>query len=365
LQTFARRLQDFDGGSLFVARLGGDEFAIVGPFGAADEAHRRLADLREVLIQPFMVAGAELSVGASIGACVFPGDAADRTMLINHTDLALYRAKTEPAEKICFFDHVMDEAIHRRRELVADLRRAIDHDELDIDYQIQTRISDRSVIGHEALLRWHHPVCGKIPPSAFIPLAEENGLILPLGEWVLRRACVQCAPLGIKVAVNLSPLQFLHANLCGLVAEILADTGMKAENLELELTESAIIHEKQRTLLQLQQIRALGVTIALDDFGAGYSSLGTLRAFPFDRIKLDRSFVQEIVSSPQALSIVRAVLTLGRCLEIPVLAEGIETEDQLSTLAAEGCDAVQGYLLGRPMPMETMLSQWDQRSDAA
>jgi diguanylate cyclase (GGDEF)-like protein len=363
LQTLSKRMRDFDDGGLFVARVGGDEFAIIMAFEERKNAHKRLARLREELIKPFYIDGVELSVGASIGACVFPTDANEKTALINHTDLALYRAKTEIADKICFFDNVMDEAVKYRRELAADLRQAIERNELEVYYQVQTSISDSVVTGYEALLRWHHPNRGTIPPSEFIPLAEESGLILQLGEWVLRTACVQCAPFTMKVAVNLSPIQFLHPNLPGLVADILAETGMLAEHLELELTESAIIHDKERTLIQLQAIRKLGVTIALDDFGTGYSSLDTLRAFPFDKIKLDRTFMDELETSDQARSIIRAVLSLGKSLDIPVLAEGIETKDQLAILAAEGCDAAQGYLLGRPAPMSSILSSLTEKVD--
>ncbi|MBL0370835.1 EAL domain-containing protein [Rhizobium sp. KVB221] len=356
LQILAQRMRDFDNGSLFVARVGGDEFSVILPLSDPLDMRNLLVRLRNELIRPFTIGEEELSVGASIGVCVFPDDATEKSALINYTDLALYRAKTEIADKICFFDNVMDENVRNKRELAADLRYAIEHNQLEVHYQVQATISDSVITGYEALLRWNHPLRGAIPPSEFIPLAEENGIILQLGEWVLRMACKQCAPLGIKVAVNLSPIQFLHPNLPGLVEDILAETGMRAENLELELTESAIIHDKERTLVQLQAIRKLGVTIALDDFGTGYSSLDTLRAFPFDKIKLDRTFMNELETSDQARSIIRAVLSLGRSLEIPVLAEGIETSDQLAILAEEGCQSAQGYFLGRPAPLSMIVS---------
>ncbi|KKZ84193.1 bifunctional diguanylate cyclase/phosphodiesterase [Rhizobium phaseoli] len=358
LKILAQRMRDANDGTMFIARTGGDEFSIIAPVASRGELREALLRLRAEIIRPFMLDGFHASVGASFGACIFPDDAQERETLINNTDLALYRAKSEIGEKICFFDKKMDDTVRNKRQLAIDLRHALENNQLEVYYQVQTLVSDSSVIGYEALLRWQHPQRGFIPPVEFIPLAEESGLILQLGEWVLRAACSQCSSLGmnIRVAVNLSPVQFLHPNLPGLVADVLTDTGLRAENLELELTESAIIQDKERTLLQLQQIRKLGVTIALDDFGTGYSSLDTLRAFPFDKIKLDRSFMGEIESSKSARAIIRAVLALGRSLEIPVLAEGIETCDQLAILHAEGCESAQGYLFGRPAPFADILS---------
>jgi diguanylate cyclase (GGDEF)-like protein len=366
LKILARRMRDFNDDNLFIARTGGDEFSIILPVDSRTELRNTLMRLRADILRPFTLDSFEASVGASLGACIYPDDAQQMETLINNTDLALYRAKTEIAEKICFFDNLMDEAVRNKRELAADLRQAIESNQLEVYYQVQTLVSDRSITGYEALLRWQHPERGFIPPMEFIPLAEESGLILQLGEWVLRTACSQCSTLGkdMRVAVNLSPVQFLHPNLPGLVADILTETGMKPENLELELTESAIIHDKARTLIQLQQIRKLGVTIALDDFGTGYSSLDTLRAFPFDKIKLDRSFMQEIETSKQARAIICAVLALGRGLEIPILAEGIETGDQLAILHAEGCDSAQGYFLGRPAPLANILSNLEDDAQA-
>jgi diguanylate cyclase (GGDEF)-like protein len=354
LVTIAERMDAFRAEGAHVFRIGGDEFIALVDGASREAAASLLARLRAAVIEPFVIDGYELSVGASIGAARYPDDAVDVEQLQRNADLALYRAKADPTEKICFFDTDMDEAARLKRELAIDLRRAIENDELRLHYQVQTSVSSGLVTGFEALLRWTHPVRGRIPPSDFIPLAEENGLILPLGEWALKTACRECAHfrLPLKVAVNLSPVQFLHPDLPGLVAATLADTGMRPECLELELTESAIIADKARTLATLQKIRALGVTIALDDFGTGYSSLETLRSFPFDKIKLDRSFMNELESNHQARSIIRAVLALGRSLDIPVLAEGIETRDQLEILHEEGCDTAQGYLLGRPAPFE-------------
>jgi diguanylate cyclase (GGDEF)-like protein len=354
LVTIAERMDAFKAEGAHVFRIGGDEFIALVDGASKAAAASLLERLRAAMIEPFVIDGYELSVGASIGAARFPDDATDVEQLQRNADLALYRAKADPADKICFFDTDMDEAARLKRELAIDLRRAIENDELQLHYQVQTSVSSGLVTGFEALLRWTHPTRGRIPPSDFIPLAEENGLILPLGEWALKSACRECAHFRkpLKVAVNLSPVQFLHPDLPGLVAAILAETGMRPECLELELTESAIIADKARTLATLEKIRALGVTIALDDFGTGYSSLETLRSFPFDKIKLDRSFMNELESNHQARSIIRAVLALGRSLDIPVLAEGIETRDQLEILHEEGCDTAQGYLLGRPAPFE-------------
>jgi EAL domain-containing protein (putative c-di-GMP-specific phosphodiesterase class I) len=248
----------------------------------------------------------------------------------------------------------LDEAARDRRNLANDLRQAAERAEFELHYQVQTSIGSGEICGYEVLLRWRHPERGMIPPLSFIPIAEETGSIVPIGEWVLREACKQAASWAkpYKIAVNLSPVQFTNAELPRLIHRILLETGLSPVRLELEITESTIIADKTRTLHTMRQIRALGVTIALDDFGTGYSSLDTLRSFPFDKIKLDRSFMNDVESSPQSKAIVRAVLALGKSLNIPVLAEGVETDDQLAVLRREGCDEAQGYLLGRPKPPE-------------
>jgi EAL domain-containing protein (putative c-di-GMP-specific phosphodiesterase class I) len=276
---------------------------------------------------------------------------------VSNADLAMYRAKADVQLAVCYYERAMDETARERRSLAMDLRQAAEHGELTLHYQVQASVPTGKVTGYEALLRWNHPQRGMVAPSDFIPIAEENGSILAIGEWVLRTACREAVEWqdGHKVAVNLSPVQLANADLPKLVHQILLETGLPPRRLELELTESAIIADKTRTLHTLRQIKALGVAIAIDDFGTGYSSLDTLRSFPFDKIKLDRSFIGDIEQSPQAKAIIRAVLALGRSLEIPVLAEGVETQIQLSILKAEGCDEAQGYLLGRPQPVELMV----------
>ncbi len=353
LQAVARRISAVLQGHEFVARLGGDEFAALVRYHDAETLRAFVERLRLALVPAVMIDDFEVAPGASFGVASYPGDADDRETLLGNADLAMYRAKNDLTRSVCIYEPSMDESVRARRTLTAELRDALAGGQLAVHYQIQTSIASGEAIGYEALLRWKHPVRGYIPPVEFIPLAEESGLILDIGEWVLKTACAEAAgwDAPLKIAVNLSPVQFAHANLPRMVHEVLIETGLDPRRLELELTESTIIGDKVRSLHILRQIKALGVTVALDDFGTGYSSLETLRAFPFDKIKLDRSFMSEIETSPQAKAIVRAVLALGKSLEVPVLAEGIETPAQLSILAVEGCDEGQGYFLGRPGPM--------------
>ena len=352
LQTLAGRMSALLQDGEFVARLGGDEFAGVKRMKNQSDLIDFVSRLEAALFEPIRIADANAATGASLGVAIYPNDAHDRETLVNNADLAMYRAKANVARTVCFYEHGMDEAVRANRALANDLRDAVENGQLDLHYQVQTSVSTGDIRGYEALVRWKHPTRGNIPPAEFIPLAEENGLILPLGEWVLRTACAKAASWDhpYKIAVNLSPVQFAHADLPKLVHEILLETGLRPSRLELEITESTIIADKNRTLTILRRIKALGVTIAIDDFGTGYSSLETLRAFPFDKIKLDRSFMSEVETSPQAKAIIRAVLALGQSLHIPVLAEGVETHSQLSILRAEGCNEAQGFLLGRPAP---------------
>ena len=350
LARLAQRMRDMLGHNEFVARLGGDEFVALTRFTDRAQLTAFAARLDSELKAPLAFPDFEARLGASIGVAVFPDDAATAEMLANNADLAMYRAKADAATAPCHYDGQLDEAIREQRELAADLRGAIDRHELDVHYQVQTSVTTGEVTGYEALLRWTHPVRGSIPPAVFIPLAEANGFILALGEWVMRRACADAAawPHASKVAVNVSPLQLAHVDLPRLFHQILLDTGLPPRRLEIELTETAIIADRERALHVLRQIKALGVGVALDDFGTGYSSLETLRVFPFDKIKLDRFFLAELAGNAQSTAILRAVLALGKSLSIPILAEGIETPEQLDVLRREGCDEAQGFLIGRP-----------------
>ncbi|MDH7794912.1 MULTISPECIES: bifunctional diguanylate cyclase/phosphodiesterase [unclassified Beijerinckia] len=362
LKVLGQRMNGLLRDGEFIARLGGDEFAAVQRMHddeakGDDSLTDFLARLQTALFDSISVDDFDVIAGASIGVALYPDNAADQATLINNADLAMYRAKADLGKVVCFYDQSMDETVRARRNLANDLREAMNAGQLDIHYQVQTSISTGQIQGYEALARWKHPLRGYISPAEFIPIAEENGLILQIGEWVLRTACSRAASWEppYKVAVNISPVQFAHADLPKLVLDVLLETGLSPERLELELTESTIFTDKERSLHMLRQIKALGVGIALDDFGTGYSSLDTLRTFPFDKIKLDRSFMCEVESSPQAKAMVRAVLALGKSLEIPVLAEGIETQGQLTLLTSEGCDEAQGYLLGRPVPLTELV----------
>jgi diguanylate cyclase (GGDEF)-like protein len=379
LAVVAKRMAGHMGKHDLLARLGGDEFVALTSFEHYEQLTDFVDRLKTTLEAPLTAGSLEIRVGASIGVAAYPGDADDADTLGNNAALALHRAKTQRSPVPCHYDPALDEAIRDRRELAGELRYAIEQGALDLHYQVQASVTTQQVTGYEALLRWTHPARGPISPSLFIPIAEENGLIQSLGEWVLRRACADAKSWShdAKVAVNVSPLQLAHVDLPRLIHQILVDTGLPPRRLEIELTESAIMADRDRATHVLRQIKAMGIGIALDDFGTGYSSLETLRSFPFDKIKLDRTFVSELEHSPQAVAIIRAVLALGRSLDIPVLAEGIETESQLEVLRSEGCDQAQGYLLGHPRAdavydppsslgdMEAIPHRRDDASDAA
>lgn len=342
----------------FAARLGGDEFVIVQTGRNQPESAGRLADkLLEVFNQPVLLAGQPFHVGLTIGISLSPRDGTDTRSLLANADLALYRAKEQGRSRACFFTPDMDETVRQRRILAQQLTQAIERDELEVHYQAQASIETGEIIGFEALARWNHPTHGYVAPSEFIPIAEETDLILHLGEWMLRKVCSEAANWThpYSVAVNLSPIQFKLPNLPEIVHQTLLETGMPPHRLELEITESALIDDLQRTLDMLRRIKALGVSIAMDDFGTGYSSLSTLQAFPFDKLKIDKSFVDKIGSRQQATVIVTAVLGLGRSLDIPVLAEGVESEAQRAFLSSESCSQAQGFLYGRPAPLAEIM----------
>ncbi|HTF00429.1 MAG TPA: EAL domain-containing protein [Bradyrhizobium sp.] len=349
LQTVASRITAVLGERQMMARLGGDEFAILMPDVANPAAASRLA---ETILEALRTSDdtPETHVSTSIGIALCPEDATDRQALLTYADTALYRAKTEGRNTYRFFEARMGAEVRERRMLEHDLRHAIARDELRLVYQPQQEIQSGKVIGFEALLRWKHPTRGEISPAVFIPIAEETGAILQIGDWVLKTACREAATWTqpLKIAVNVSAVQLHNAKFVQELHQILLEFGLPPRRLEIEITETALVRDFNRTLGMLRQIKALGIRIAMDDFGTGYSSLSTLRAFPFDRIKIDGSFIKSVNSNGQAATIVRAVLGLGRGLGLPVLAEGVETDAELQFLHDELCDEVQGYLLGRP-----------------
>jgi diguanylate cyclase (GGDEF)-like protein len=355
LQTVAKCVTGLLNQDQMMARLGGDEFAVILPGISGPSIAGRVAENILEALQAENVSSATAAlISSSIGIAICPNDATDRQALLSHADTALYRAKMEGRGTYRFFEAAMGAEVRDRRLLEHDLRHAISRRELKLVYQPQQDVKSKDVIGFEALLRWKHPSRGNIPPSHFIPIAEESGAILQIGEWVLRTACREAASWTrpLTVAVNVSAAQLHNVGFPRLVHEILLQTGMPGRRLELEITETALIRDLDRALATLRQLKALGVRIAMDDFGTGYSSLSNLRAFPFDKIKVDGSFVRSIDTNEQAATIVRAVLGLGRGLGLPVLAEGVETEAELRFLAHEFCDEAQGYLLGRPADIE-------------
>ena len=337
----------------FVARFGGDEFAIVLGSGTGSAAAAHIADhLHAAVAENFEIQGQSLSLGLSIGIALFPADGPDEITLLKNADAALYRAKNNGRGDTYFFQPEMDLQLRERHAMQRDLAVAVARNELLLYYQPQARMN-HEIVGFEALVRWPDPERGMVGPNIFIPLAEDSGLILQIGEWVLREACREAAswPIPLTVSVNISPVQFRNSDLVGLVHGILVETGLAPHRLELEITEGLMIQDKTSTLAILRRIKALGVGIAMDDFGSGYSSLAYLQTFPFDRIKIDQTFVANLDRNPQSAAIIRAVIGLGRGLQIPILAEGVETEEQLAFLVRESCDEVQGYLLGRPRPI--------------
>jgi diguanylate cyclase (GGDEF)-like protein/PAS domain S-box-containing protein len=350
LQTVASRVTAVLGERQIMARLGGDEFAILMPGVRNPEAAGRFAETILEVLRETSDTPETNSISTSIGIAICPDDATDRESLLSHADTALYRAKTDGRNTYRFFEAAMGAAVRERRMLEHDLRMAIARNELRLVYQPQKGVHDGVMTGFEALLRWKHPARGEISPAVFIPIAEESGTILEIGDWVLKTACREAASWEqpLTVAINVSAVQLYNPDFVQQLHQTLLDTGLSPRRLEIEITETALVRDFNRALTTLRLIKALGVRIAMDDFGTGYSSLSNLRAFPFDKIKIDGSFIKSVNSNEQAATIVRAVLGLGRGLGLPVLAEGVETADELQFLRDELCDEVQGYLLGRP-----------------
>jgi diguanylate cyclase (GGDEF)-like protein/PAS domain S-box-containing protein len=371
LRLVADRLRSQVRGNNLAARLGGDEFAIilasdVSPNEASDFA----AHLIKILSASYEIDGHEVVIGASVGIAMSPGDGNTSEELLRNADLALYRAKEDGGGVHRFFEREMDRQAQKRRDMELDLRRAYANGEFELHYQPLVDIASDRISGFESLLRWRHPEKGMISPAEFIPVAEDIGLIVPVGEWVLREACNEAVkwPAEVKVAVNLSPVQFRSRNLVQVVISALAQSGLSPKRLELEITETVFLAETEANLAILHQLRELGVSISMDDFGTGYSSLSYLRSFPFDKIKIDRSFVKDLAKRSDCVAIVRAISGLGRSLNITTTAEGVETIDQLDWLRAEGCNEVQGFLFSPARPaaeVEKLLSRFGARETKA
>lgn len=332
------------------ARLGGDEFALFAHVADAAEAAALAEQITGCIDFGMNVNGEEVRCSGSLGFALASEDGITTKELFSNADLAMYRAKRAPSLSWCRYSGDMDEEARERRELQADLRMALERDEFHIDYQVQCSVRENAITGYEALLRWNHPVKGLVSPESFIIPAEESGLILSIGEWVLRTVCHEAAAWGepYKVAVNVSAVQLVQENFPEIVTTALLDAGLAARRLEIEVTETAIISDKLRALHNLRRVKALGVSIAIDDFGTGYSSLDTLNSFAFDKIKIDRSFLMGVKKGDHSRTIVKAVLALGRSLNLPVLAEGVETEEDVKLLREENCEEAQGFYFGRP-----------------
>jgi len=353
LQAVADRLQACVREVDTVACLGGDEFAVV-QVGLESPADAELLARRivDVLSEPYNLGGHHVVIGASVGVALAPSDGTHPDALLKNADMALYRAKLEGRGGYRFFEPEMDIRLQARRALELDLRSALAAGEFELFYQPLVNLASNQICGFEALMRWHHPTRGLVSPAEFIPVAEEIGLIVPMGQWALNQACKEAAgwPEGVKVAVNLSPVQFRSGTLVHAVINALHQSGLAARRLELEITESILLQNNKTTLAILHDLRDLGVHIAMDDFGTGYSSLSYLRSFPFDKIKIDQSFIRDLCGTHDSLTIVRAVTGMGTSLGMVTTAEGVETHEQLAHLCAECCTEVQGYLLSRPCP---------------
>jgi diguanylate cyclase (GGDEF)-like protein len=348
----ARRMRAIIGPGEFLARQSGDEFLGLKMSGNHPVDAQAFAQrISAIFAPPFEVAGQPVTLTASIGYSIFPTDNPDRDHVLSNAKLAMYRGKSRQRGSITQYHRAMDDKERARRALSRDLQSAADHGQLELHYQLQATLHDGRIFGAEALMRWRHPKLGMVSPAEFIPLAEETKAIVGMGEWALRTACRDAAEGRIpgKVAVNLSPVQFAREDLAETIHAILLETGLSPQRLEVEVTESTVMSDQSRGLHILRKLKAMGISVAMDDFGTGYSSLASLHAFPFDKIKLDQSFVRRLPDDVAAAAIVRTVLALGDSLQMPVLAEGIETHAQWQFLAEAGCAKGQGYLIAKPV----------------
>jgi predicted signal transduction protein with EAL and GGDEF domain len=337
-----------------IARMGGDEFVIVqAPITDPAEATALAQQIIEWISEPYDIDGQQALVGTSIGIAVSPGDGNAPDKLLRNADLALYRAKGDGRGTFRFFEPAMDEQMQARRIMELDLRKALPAGEFELYYQPVVNLESKEISGFEALIRWNHPERGQVPPLTFIPLAEEIGFIVPLGEWVIREACLAASrwPEHLNIAVNISAAQFRGSSLMPVIVNALAASGLHPTRLEIEITESVLLQDREATLAVLHRLRALGIRIAMDDFGTGYSSLTYLQSFPFDKIKIDRSFVKDITDNAGSLYIVRAVAALANGMGMAATAEGVETNEQLDKISAVGCTEMQGYLFSKPLPV--------------
>jgi diguanylate cyclase (GGDEF)-like protein len=350
LKEVAARLRQTVGVSDFCARLGGDEFAIIH---VSDDAGKTAARLAETVIAAIggahILDGNQVYVGASVGIATLDAGEKDMERLLKQADLAMYRAKADGRGIFRLFEPEMGARAEHRRDLELDLREAMQNGELQLKYQPIIDLREQRVTAFEALLRWNHPLRGIVSPAEFIPLAEETGLIVAMGEWVINRACADAAkwPGDLRVAINLSPVQFRNMNLLSAIVDALASSGLPAQRLELEITEGVLLGNNKQNIRMLQQLREFGARISLDDFGSGFSGLGYFRSFKFDKVKIDQSFVREMRNSPESLAIIRAAIGLGANLGICATAEGVESLEQLDSLLLEGCTEVQGFLFSR------------------
>ena len=350
----ADRMRCVLGPGEFLARQSGDEFLGLQMSGNHPaDAHGFAQRIADVFVKPFKVQDRTISLTASIGYSIFPTDTKERDQLLSNAKLAMHRGKNKQRGSICMYQHDMDDAARLRRALARDLQSAADDHELELHCRLQTTLTDGAICGFEALMRWKHRTRGMISPAEFIPLAEQTEAIIGMGEWALRTACRDAVAgrLPGTIAVNMSPVQFSRDDLAETIHAIMIETGLPPSRLEIEVTESTLMGDQIRGLTILRKLKSMGISIAMDDFGTGYSSLATLHAFPFDKIKLDQSFVRRIPDDAAACAIVRTVLALGRSLGTPVLAEGIETKEQWDFLMQEGCEKGQGYLFARPVPI--------------